>query len=63
MVLDPPLASPIVGRLVVIGVGLIGSSILHAAKARGLAGTRVAYDASPAVRERAQALGLADVVA
>jgi cyclohexadieny/prephenate dehydrogenase len=63
MVLDPPLASPIVGRLVVIGVGLIGSSILHAARARGLAGTRVAYDASPAVRERAQALGLADVVA
>ncbi|ADH90744.1 Prephenate dehydrogenase [Ancylobacter novellus DSM 506] len=63
MVLDPPLASPIVGRLVVIGVGLIGSSILHAARARGLAGTRVAYDASPAVRERVLALGLADLVA
>ena len=63
MVLDPPLTSPIVGRLSVIGVGLIGSSILRAAKARGLAGTLVAYDGADAVRERARALGLADLVA
>ncbi|HEY9215368.1 MAG TPA: prephenate/arogenate dehydrogenase family protein [Ancylobacter sp.] len=63
MVLDPPLASPMVGRLTIIGVGLIGSSILRAAKVRGLAGTLVAYDASEAVRDRALALGLADLVA
>ncbi|WP_428031948.1 prephenate/arogenate dehydrogenase family protein [Ancylobacter sp.] len=63
MVLDPPLAQPLVGRLTVIGIGLIGSSILRAAKARGLAGTLVAYDGEAAVRERAGALGLADRVA
>ncbi|QFR33681.1 prephenate/arogenate dehydrogenase family protein [Ancylobacter sp. TS-1] len=63
MVLDPPLSSPIVGRLTVIGIGLIGSSILRAAKARGLAGTLVAYDGAEVVRDRALALGLADLVA
>lgn len=63
MVLDPPLAHPIVGRLAVIGIGLIGSSILRAAEARGLAGTLVAYDGSEAVRERVLALDIADLVA
>jgi cyclohexadieny/prephenate dehydrogenase len=63
MVLDPPLAHPLIGRLTVIGVGLIGSSILRAARARGLAGTLVAYDGSEAVRARAEALDIADLVA
>ncbi|GLK73012.1 prephenate/arogenate dehydrogenase family protein [Ancylobacter dichloromethanicus] len=63
MVLDPPLAHPIIGRLAVIGIGLIGSSILRAARARGLAGTLVAYDGSEAVRERVLALDIADLVA
>lgn len=63
MVLDPPLASPMVGRLSVIGIGLIGSSILRAAEARGLAGTLVAYDGAEAVRARAGTLGLADLIA
>lgn len=63
MVLDPPLAHPLVGRLTVIGVGLIGSSILRAAKARKLAGTVIAYDGAEAVRARASELGLADIVA
>ncbi|SCW89636.1 prephenate/arogenate dehydrogenase family protein [Ancylobacter rudongensis] len=63
MVLDPPLAHPLIGRLTVIGVGLIGSSILRAARARGLAGTLVAFDGSEAVRARAEALDIADLVA
>jgi len=63
MVLDPPLAQPLVGRLCVIGIGLIGSSILRAAAARKLAGTLVAYDGAAAVRARASELGLADSVA
>jgi cyclohexadieny/prephenate dehydrogenase len=63
MVLDPPLATPLVKRLAVIGIGLIGSSILHAAKTRRLAGTTVASDASETVRLRAAELGLADEIA
>ncbi|WP_018388207.1 prephenate/arogenate dehydrogenase family protein [Ancylobacter sp. FA202] len=63
MVLDPPLAHPLIGRLTVIGIGLIGSSILRAVKARGLAGTLVAYDGAEAVRARAEALDIADLVA
>lgn len=63
MVLDPPLATPLVKRLAVIGIGLIGSSILHAAKTRRLAGTTVAADAAEAVRQRAAELGLADEIA
>lgn len=63
MVLDPPLATPLVERLAVIGIGLIGSSILHAAKTRRLAGTTVAADASESVRKRAAELGLADEIA
>lgn len=63
MLLDPPLTSPMISRLTIIGIGLIGSSILRAARARGLAATVVAYDASEAVRDRALALGLADLIA
>jgi cyclohexadieny/prephenate dehydrogenase len=46
----------------VVGCGLIGSSLLRAIRARDGAGRLVAADASPAVRERVQALGLADIV-
>jgi len=63
MVLDPPLARPLVGRLSIIGIGLIGSSILRAAKERRLADRLIAYDGSEQVRARARALGLADSVA
>ncbi|GLK85418.1 prephenate/arogenate dehydrogenase family protein [Ancylobacter defluvii] len=63
MVLDPPLPRPMIGRLVVIGLGLIGSSILRAADARRLAEVSVAYDAEPAVRARVAELGIADEVA
>ncbi|MGI6246798.1 MAG: prephenate/arogenate dehydrogenase family protein [Pseudochelatococcus sp.] len=55
--------TPLVDRLAIIGPGLIGSSILRAARETGLARTLVTTDASPAVRERARAIGLADEVA
>ena len=58
--LGPPLAEPLVGRLAIVGIGLIGSSIIHACKARRLAGTIVAIDRDPAVMERCAALGLGD---
>ncbi|WP_133768603.1 prephenate/arogenate dehydrogenase family protein [Enterovirga rhinocerotis] len=58
--LGPSLAAPLVGRLAIVGIGLIGSSIIHACKARGIAGTIVAIDRDPAVLERCAALGLGD---
>jgi cyclohexadieny/prephenate dehydrogenase len=61
--LGPPLAEPIFGRLALIGLGLIGSSIARAAKHLKLAGTLVASDASPEVRARVRELGIADEVA
>lgn len=63
MVLDPPLPRPLVGRLTVIGLGLIGSSILRAVDVRQLAEVSVAYDAAPEVRARVTELGIADEVA
>jgi len=56
-------ATPPVERLAVIGCGLIGSSILRAARA-GLPGIHLAaFDESGAVAARAGELDLADVVA
>ena len=49
-------------RLAVIGCGLIGSSVIRAARARGVVGEIAVYDASPAARERILALGIADEV-
>ncbi|MGV6874822.1 prephenate/arogenate dehydrogenase family protein [Pseudochelatococcus sp. B33] len=54
--------TPLFERLAVIGPGLIGSSILRAAREVGLARTLVTSDASSGVRERARELGLADDV-
>ena len=62
-VADAPMTGPVVERLAIIGLGLIGSSIARAARERGLAKTVVAADASPAVRARVAELGIADVVA
>ena len=54
---------PVFRRLVVIGFGLIGGSVVRACRARsGLAGTLVVTDSSPAVLERVAELGIADVV-
>ena len=49
-------------RLAIIGVGLIGSSIARAVRARGAAGTIVATARSAATRRRVAELGLADEV-
>lgn len=56
----PPFAA--VDHLVVVGLGLIGSSIVRVARARGLAKTVWALDADPAVCDRVAALGIADRV-
>jgi cyclohexadieny/prephenate dehydrogenase len=49
-------------RLVIVGIGLIGSSITRGARARGgIAATIVISDADPAALARAQELGLGDV--
>lgn len=49
-------------RLAVIGCGLIGSSLIRAARAAGAVGEIAVADASEAVRERVAALGLAERV-
>jgi cyclohexadieny/prephenate dehydrogenase len=49
-------------RLALIGVGLIGSSIARAARARGVVGTIVATARSQATRDRVVALALVDSV-
>ena len=50
-------------KLAVIGCGLIGSSVVRAARARGVAGAIAVFDASPQARARIRALGIADSVA
>jgi len=59
----PDASPPIFERLAVIGIGLIGSSILRAARARHLAGVLVAADGKESVRARVREIGIADVVA
>jgi cyclohexadieny/prephenate dehydrogenase len=49
---------PMFKRLALIGVGLIGSSISHAARRAGLVGEIVGASPTPATRERAEELGL-----
>src|SRR5215468_3666870 len=54
--------APFFGRLALIGVGLIGSSIARAARAQKLVGSIVATARSAKTRRRAMELGLADQV-
>ncbi len=54
---------PVFRRLSVIGIGLIGSSVLRACRAQpGLVGEVVATDSSPAALRRVAELGIADRV-
>ncbi len=55
--------SAIFRRLTLIGLGLIGSSIAHAARRGGLADEIVGYARSPETRETAAKLGFLDRVA
>ena len=58
--MGPALSEPIFGRVTIIGLGLIGSSIARAARRMNAAGEIVAADASEAVRARVLELGVAD---
>jgi len=49
-------------KMAVIGCGLIGSSVIHAARAASVVGQVAVADASPEHRERIKAIGFADVV-
>ena len=56
------MSDPVINRLAIIGCGLIGSSVIRAARAKGAVGQIAVYDASPAVRDRVRELGIADQV-
>jgi cyclohexadieny/prephenate dehydrogenase len=56
------MTAPVVKRLAVIGCGLIGSSVIRAARAHGAVGEIAVHDISPAVRDRVRELGYADAV-
>ena len=49
-------------KMAVIGCGLIGASVILAARASGAVGEVAVADASPAARARIEALGFADLV-
>ncbi|MBM6593441.1 prephenate/arogenate dehydrogenase family protein [Microvirga pudoricolor] len=58
--LGPPLAAPLFRRVAIVGLGLIGSSIIRAARHLGLADTLVAIDRDEGVVARVRELNLAD---
>jgi len=53
---------PIYNTITVIGLGLIGSSVIRAAQSQGLAIQIIAYDRDQAVRDCAKRIGLGDRV-
>jgi cyclohexadieny/prephenate dehydrogenase len=56
------MTAPVIPRLAVIGCGLIGSSVIRAARAKGAAGEIAVFDTSLDVRERVREIGFADAV-
>lgn len=61
--LPPRLATPVFGRLAIIGIGLIGSSLARAARELNLAGEVVLTDRDRSVRTRAADIGLGVIAA
>ena len=57
------MAGTIYAKIAVLGCGLIGSSIVRAARIHGVAGQITVFDLNPEVRARVAELGIADVVA
>ncbi|MBV9066045.1 MAG: prephenate/arogenate dehydrogenase family protein, partial [Methylobacteriaceae bacterium] len=60
--LGPARETPLFEKIALIGLGLIGSSIAHAARRQNLASGIFGFDADPEVRERARELQLCRVV-
>jgi cyclohexadieny/prephenate dehydrogenase len=58
----PAAARPVYARMAVVGGGLIGSSVIRAARSHGAAGEITVADANPQHRTRLEALGIADAV-
>jgi cyclohexadieny/prephenate dehydrogenase len=56
------MSGPVVERLAVIGCGLIGSSVVRAARQNGAAKEIVVFDASAEARARLRELGIADSI-
>ena len=57
------MTTPVYDKIAILGCGLIGSSVVRAARAHGVAGRIAVFDMSPKVRERVAELGIADEVA
>ena len=60
---EPAAKAALFERVAIIGLGLIGSSIARDLRAQGIAASIAGFDRSEAVRNRAEELGLADVIA
>ena len=56
------MTTPIYDKIAVLGCGLIGSSIVRAARVHGMAGRITVFDLSAEVLQRVTELGIADVV-
>jgi cyclohexadieny/prephenate dehydrogenase len=56
------MSEPVYAKMAVIGCGLIGASVILAARAAGAVGEVAVADASEAARQRIAALGFADLV-
>lgn len=56
------MSKPVFNRIAILGLGLLGASLAHAARRGGLAGEIVGYARSPETRARVRELGFCDEV-
>ncbi len=56
------MSSPLFKKIALIGIGLIGSSLGHVVREKGLAGHVSGFAKSPATREKALELGIVDAI-